>query len=79
MTNTGATTGYRDNDENLPEIQHDPNITDSQRDRQREERIAAAEARMKKTGVTTPKKKKQDPNAPLVGPNSQPAMRWTAG
>jgi len=55
-------------------------LTGDDRDQLRNERVAAAEARMKKQGLSTkPKKKKTDPNAPLVGPNSKPTMTWQMG
>ena len=64
-------------DADLPKPQHDSNLDDQDRDRIRAERAAAAEARLKKQGG--PKKKKTlNENKPLVGPNSQPTMRWTA-
>ena len=77
-TNTAAATTARD--DNLPPARHDPTLTDLAREQQRQERIAAAEARIKKAGGNpTPKKKKENKDAPLVGPNSEPTMRWTAG
>ena len=67
-----------DDDANLPPPQHDPNLSDSMREQQRRDRLAAAEARMKKhqTGKT---KSKNASGAPLRGPNSEPLMRWNAG
>lgn len=67
-------------DEDLPSPAVDPALADDDRARIRAERAAAAEARLKKQGSgTTKKKKATTENKPLVGPNSQPAMRWTAG
>ena len=65
-------------DENTPKPRVDPKVTDSERDNQRAERVAAAEARLKKQGGP-PKKKKENKDAPLTGPNSKPLMTWTTG
>ena len=67
-------------DEDLPKPKYDQNLDDDDRAKIRAERAAAAEARAKKGGGGGAKKKKASTeNKPLVGPNSQPAMRWTAG
>ena len=67
-------------DEDLPKPKYDKNLDDDDRAKIRAERAAAAEARAKKAGGGGAKKKKASTeNKPLVGPNSQPAMRWTAG
>jgi len=55
----------------------DTNIDDNERQQIRDERIAAAEARAKKQGMGTKKKKKYSDN-PLVGKGTEPLMRWTA-
>lgn len=52
-------------------------MSDSDRERQREARLAAAEQRLKKQGGLPKKEKKS--TAPLTGPNSEPLMRWQAG
>jgi hypothetical protein len=67
-----------DRDEKLPEPVHDPDLTEAQREQKRAERLAAVEARLKKQGGK-PKKKKQYKDVPLTGPNSKPAMTWSAG
>ncbi len=56
-------------------------LTDQDRARIREERLAAAEARLSKDTKKemTTKKKKPSSDEPLRGPNSQNTMRWTAG
>ena len=66
------------------EPQHEPytdvKLTDEERAKIREERTAAAEARMTKEEKRNMKQKKRDTSdEPLRGPNSQNAMRWTAG
>jgi hypothetical protein len=53
-------------------------LTSAEREQQRAERVAAAEARLKKQGGK-PKKKKENKDAPLTGPNSKPLMTWSAG
>jgi hypothetical protein len=63
-------------DDDVPPPALDPSLTEDERAQIRADRAAAAEARLKKMGGTTKKKKKVNPDAPLVGPNSQPAMRW---
>lgn len=60
----------------LPAPAVDPSITDSQRAQIRADRAKAAETRLKAQGGAQGKRKKE--SKPLVGPNSQPAMRWTA-
>mmetsp|Transcript_25308 Transcript_25308/g.51619 ORF Transcript_25308/g.51619 Transcript_25308/m.51619 type:complete len:112 (-) Transcript_25308:139-474(-) len=69
-------------DEDVPKPMFDSNLGDDDRARIRAERAAAADARFKKQGGTTKQKKKKSSaskeNKPLVGPNSQPTMRWTA-
>jgi len=62
-------------EEALPKPTYDPTLTDSARDRQREERLAAAEARLK---TKKPKKSKKT-SEPLMGPNSKPIMTWNVG
>mmetsp|Transcript_35246 Transcript_35246/g.85295 ORF Transcript_35246/g.85295 Transcript_35246/m.85295 type:complete len:129 (+) Transcript_35246:148-534(+) len=68
------------NQPDVPEPRVDPSLSDSARDRQREERLKAAEERQNKLGggTQTKKKKKDTTDEPLRGPNSQPTMRWTA-
>ena len=71
----------KDND--IPRRRVDPTLTDSDRIRQRDERLAAVEQRMKQNNNNPQsnkqkKKKKQDTGAPLKGPNSEPLMRWNA-
>jgi hypothetical protein len=63
----------------LAEASYDPNLTDDKREKQRAERVAAVEARLKKQGTLPQKKKKASKDTPLVGPNSKPLMTWTAG
>ena len=71
---------YHDNfrDESLPAPVYNQNLTDADRAKERADRAAAAEARLKKQDPNAKKKKKKpaDNNAPLTGPNSQPLMRW---
>jgi hypothetical protein len=72
----------RDDDGNggTPTVINDANLTEEERAKIRADRAAAAEARLQKQGGgATAKKKKTGNNTPLTGPNSQPAMRWTAG
>lgn len=64
--------------DNVPEPIINQNLTEAEREKIRANRAAAAEARLKKQGMGPPKKKKVDSGAPLVGPNSEPTMRWTA-
>mmetsp|Transcript_27951 Transcript_27951/g.41376 ORF Transcript_27951/g.41376 Transcript_27951/m.41376 type:complete len:129 (-) Transcript_27951:218-604(-) len=67
-------------DDSLPEPVHDANLDDAQRARIREDRAAAAEARLKKQGGGGKRKKKPNPDAqPLRGPNSANMMTWTVG
>lgn len=64
--------------DDIPDPVYNPDLNDEQRAKIRADRAAAAEARLKKqTGGTKPKKTSNA--APLVGPNSQPTMRWTSG
>jgi len=65
-------------DENVPEPIINQSLTETEREKIRADRAAAAEARLKRQGMGPPKKKKADSGAPLVGPNSEPTMRWTA-
>jgi hypothetical protein len=65
-----------DVDDTLPP-RKDPNISDSDRDKQREARLAAAEARQKKMGG--PPKKEKKTTGPLRGPNTEYTMTWQAG
>lgn len=57
----------------------DDNLTDAERAKIREERLAAAEARMTKHEKQAMKQKKKPTSEPLRGPNSRNAMQWTAG
>ena len=59
----------------------DKRLTDEERARIREERLAAAESRLSKEVKKEMKTKKKKPasDEPLRGPNSQNTMRWTAG
>ena len=67
--------------QNEPEFQPytDERLSDSDRERIRRERLAAAEARMTKQEKNAMKAKKKSDDAPLRGPNSQNMMRWNAG
>ena len=70
-------------DNGIPKPRVDPTLTDSDRIRQRDERLAAVEQRMEQNNNNPQsnkqkKKKKQDTGAPLKGPNSEPLMRWNA-
>ncbi len=59
----------------------DERLTDEERAKIREERLAAAEGRLtkdQKKQMKT-KKKKPDSEEPLRGPNTQNNLRWTAG
>lgn len=59
----------------------DKRLTDEERAKIREERLAAAEGRLtkdQKKQMKT-KKKKPDSEEPLRGPNTQNNLRWTAG
>ena len=72
----------RDDDDDgrgTPQPINDANLTEEERAKIRADRAAAAEARLQKQGGAVGKKKKPGNNTPLTGPNSQPAMRWTAG
>ncbi len=58
----------------------DATITEEERAKIREQRLAAAEGRLTKEERNAIKKKKTTQNdTPLRGPNSQNTMRWTAG
>ena len=57
----------------------DKRLSDEERVKLREERLAAAEARMTKEEKKQMAQKKKKNDAPLRGPNSQNTMRWTAG
>jgi hypothetical protein len=57
----------------------DATLTDEERAKLRDERLAAAEARMTKEEKRQMNQKKKKSDAPLKGPNSENAMRWTAG
>lgn len=50
----------------------DPNLTDDDRQKQRADRLAAVEARMKAQQPKKPKKSSE----PLRGPNTKPTMTW---
>ncbi|KAL7493468.1 hypothetical protein ACHAWT_002464 [Skeletonema menzelii] len=56
-------------------------LTDDDRARIREERLAAVEGRLSKEAKKemNTKKKKPSSDEPLRGPNSQNTLRWTAG
>ncbi len=80
------TTGVGANNKNITTQQQyerytDKRLTDEERARIREERLAAAEARLSKEAKKEMKTKKKKPSSdePLRGPNSQNALRWTAG
>jgi hypothetical protein len=62
-----------------PPVLVDDNLTDEEREKMRADRAAAAEARLKKQGGLPSAKKKDTSNKPLVGPNSEPLMRWNLG
>mmetsp|Transcript_13792 Transcript_13792/g.29964 ORF Transcript_13792/g.29964 Transcript_13792/m.29964 type:complete len:112 (+) Transcript_13792:14-349(+) len=62
------------------EPSHDENLTDEERAKIREERLAAVEGRMtKQEKKAMRQKKKSTSDEPLRGPNSKNSMRWTAG
>lgn len=65
--------------EQIHEPYTDERLTDDERAKLREERLAAAEARMTKEEKKQMAQKKKKSDAPLRGPNSQNTMRWTAG
>lgn len=71
------TSNTMDRQDDIPDPVYDSNLTDEQRAKIRADRAAAAEARLKKQAGGGKKKKTDAP--PLVGPNSQPTMRWNAG
>lgn len=60
----------------MPEPVHNPDLTDEERERQRANRLMAAEARIKSQQTKKPTKKSSEP---LKGPNSKPTMTWTVG
>jgi len=71
-------------DEDIPRPIVNRNLTEEDKQRIREERAAAAEARAKKNqigkGATKKKKKNTTSTAsPLRGPNTQNTMTWTVG
>jgi hypothetical protein len=76
---SSATSNNAARDDTVPQPVVDANLTDEERERIRNDRAAAAEARLKKMGGTTKPKKKPPSDAPLRGPNSKPTMTWTAG
>ena len=57
----------------------DKNMTEEEREKIRAERVAAAEARIKRQGGNPKPKKKDTSGQPLRGPNTQNTMTWTAG
>ncbi|GMH64581.1 hypothetical protein TL16_g09679 [Triparma laevis f. inornata] len=63
--------------ERLPDPIVNPNLAQSDRDRIRAERAAAAEQRLKNAGGEVKKKKKKKDTGDLRGPNSEPLMRWS--
>lgn len=75
---SSTVSGKSKHDADLPVKRVDPSLTQTDRDRQREARLAAAEKRQKASGVSTKKKKPTNPSQPLRGPNSEYQMRWTA-
>lgn len=75
----GPVSNTMDRQDELPDPVYNPNLTDDERARIRADRAAAAEARLKKQAGGQKPKKKTSNSAPLVGPNSQPTMRWTSG
>lgn len=74
FTNPSQSSVHRDEEMNPT---YDDNLTDEDKRKIREDRAKAAEARAKAAGSKL-KKKKEDPNKPLRGPNSENTMRWTA-
>eukprot|EP00536_Pseudo-nitzschia_multiseries_P016813 jgi/Psemu1/47912/gm1.47912_g len=71
--------GGTDDSDSLPAPRVvDPSLPQSERDRQREARLAAAEQRRIKAGAKPSKPPKKKTGEPLRGPNTQPLMRWTA-
>ncbi|GMH76629.1 hypothetical protein TrVE_jg5787 [Triparma verrucosa] len=63
--------------ERLPDPIVNPNLDQSDRDRIRAERAAAAEKRLKDAGGDVKKKKKKKDTSPLRNPNAEPLMRWS--
>ena len=74
---TSSTRNPKEEKDHAPRI--DPKLTDAERETQRTQRLAAAEARLKASQGKTSNKKKSTDTKPLRGPNSQNTMRWTAG
>ena len=72
---------YDNNKHDIPKPIIDENLTDTDREKIRADRAAAAEARLKKQGLPIKPKKTPpvDPNAPLRGPNSKSTMTWSLG
>lgn len=65
--------------DDVPAKRVDTNLSDSEREKQRDARLAAAENRLKKqSGGSTKPKKKNTGSLPLKGPNTEPLMRWTS-
>ena len=63
-----------------PKPYTDVHLTEYEREKIREERLAAAEGRLTKQERNAMKQKKtSNSDSPLRGPNSQNTMRWTAG
>lgn len=79
---TGGVAGRntKHENDNLPAKRVDPSLSDSERAKQREARLAAAKKREKASGGTAKKKKKATGNNPqaLRGPNTKPLLRWNA-
>ena len=65
--------------EPIHEPYKDEKLSDEDRAKLREERLAAVEARMTIEEKKQMNQKKKKSDAPLRGPNSQNTMRWTAG
>lgn len=75
---TAPASDAMDRQDDIPDPVYNSNLNDEQRAKIRADRAAAAEARLNKHGGGGKKPKKTASNdAPLVGPNSQPLMRWT--
>ena len=64
---------YSNTDEPIPEPYQDEQLTDEERTRIREERLAAVEGRQTKKK----KNEKKQTRSVLRGPNSRDTMRWT--
>mmetsp|Transcript_29869 Transcript_29869/g.49278 ORF Transcript_29869/g.49278 Transcript_29869/m.49278 type:complete len:120 (+) Transcript_29869:106-465(+) len=65
---------HQEEEDLIPEPIHNPNLTDADREKQRADRLAAVEARMKAKQPKKPKKSSE----PLRGPNTKPTMTWSA-